>query len=74
MVIGGLVVVIIAICEAVKVAGVPSRFIPLVSVILGVAGAWYFDNLNFLSTISGVILGLSTTGGYSLVKTSILNK
>lgn len=72
--VGALVVVIIAICEAVKIAGTPSRFIPLISVVLGIAGAWVFDNVNFLSTLAGVVLGLATTGGYRLVKTSILNK
>lgn len=73
-VIGALVVVIVAICEAMKIAGVPSRFIPLLSVALGIAGAWTFDNVNFLSTFAGIVLGLTTTGGYRLVKTSILNK
>jgi hypothetical protein len=69
-----LVVVIVAICEASKAAGVPSRFIPLISVVLGICGVWVFDHVNFLSTLAGVILGLATTGGYRLIKTSILNK
>ncbi len=73
-VIGAIVTVITAICEAIKIAGVNSRFIPLISVILGIISAWFFDSVNFLSTLSGVIIGLTTTGGYRLIKTSILNK
>ncbi len=72
--IGALVVLIVAICEAIKRAGLASRWIPLVSVVLAIAGAWFFDSVSFLSTVSGVILGLATTGGYRVVKTTILNQ
>lgn len=72
--ISAIVTIIVAICEAVKMAGIPSRFIPLLSVGLGLSGAFFFDGLSFLSTAAGVIIGLTATGGYRLVKTSILNK
>ncbi len=68
------VILVIAICEAVKTAGVNSRWIPLLSVILAIAGAYFFDGASFLSTVAGVIVGLSTTGGYRLIKTTLLNK
>jgi hypothetical protein len=71
----GLIVVLVAgICQAIKFAGLQSRFVPLLSVVLGIAGAFVFDGVNFLSTGAGVILGLSTSGLYDVVKTSILNK
>lgn len=69
-----IVLLVIGICEAIKIAGLNSRFIPLLSVVLGLAGVYFFDGINFLSTAAGVIMGLATTGGYRLVKTSLLNK
>lgn len=72
--VGFIVVVIVGICEALKYAGLTSRFIPLISVVLGLAGSLYFGGASFLSTAAGVILGLATTGGYAVVKTSLLNK
>lgn len=72
--IGALVTIIVALCEAIKYAIGDSRWIPLFSVILGLVGAYFLSGFSFLSTAAGVILGLSTTGGYTLVKTSILNK
>ncbi len=72
--IGAIVIIILAVCESLKRAGVPSRFIPLTAVVVGILAALPFDGVNFLSVASGVILGLSTTGLYRVVKTSILNK
>lgn len=69
-----IVTIIVASCEAIKIAGCPSRFIPLISVILSIGLVYVFGEMSFLSTLAGVIIGLSTTGGYRLVKTSILNK
>ncbi len=72
--ISAIVIIILAVCEGLKRAGVPSRYIPLVSAIAGILVALPFGGVNFLSVASGVILGLATTGGYRTVKTSILNK
>lgn len=72
--IGALVTIIAAICEALKYAIGSSRWIPLFSVVIGLIGAYFIGGVSFLSTASGVVLGLSTTGLYGVVKTSILNK
>lgn len=72
--IGSLVIVIAALCEALKYLVGDSRWIPLLSVVLGVAGAILIGGADFLSAASGIIIGLSTTGGYALIKTSVLNK
>ena len=69
-----IVILVVALCEAVKQAGLDSRWIPLLSVVLAISGAYLFDGVNFLTTVAGVIVGLATTGGYRLVKTTILNK
>ena len=66
--IGMIVVLVLAVCEAVKRAGLQSKFVPLLAVVLGLLGAFWFDGVNFLATASGVVLGLATTGGYTLVK------
>ena len=68
------VILVIAICEAVKYAGLQSRFVPLLAVVLGLIGAWVFGGFSWLETAAGIILGLASTGGYRLVKTTILNK
>lgn len=72
--IAAIVIIIVAVCEGLKQAGVPSRYIPLISTLTGLVVALPFGGVNFLSVASGVILGLATTGGYRVVKTSILNK
>lgn len=71
----GLIVVIVgAICEALKYVGVHSRWMPLIAIVLGLAGAFVFDGINFLSTGAGVVIGLSTSGIYDVVKRTVLNK
>ena len=72
--IGLIVIIVVAVCEALKYAGVHSRWIPLFSIVLGIAGAFLFDGINFLSTAAGVVIGLSTSGAYDVVKRTALNK
>jgi hypothetical protein len=72
--IGLIVIIVVGICEGLKYAGVHSRWIPLFSIVLGVAGAFLFDGINFLSTAAGVVIGLSTSGAYDVVKRTALNK
>ncbi len=73
--VGLIVILVVALCEGIKQAGfLDSRFIPLLSVILSIAGAYFFGGVSFLSTAAGVILGAAVTGGYRVVKTSILNQ
>ena len=72
--IGYLVVIVIGLCEGLKYAGLQARLLPLVAAILGLVGALVFGGASFLSAGAGVVTGLATTGGYRLVKTSLLNK
>lgn len=65
----GLVLVIVALCEAIKRARIiQSKYIPLLAIFLGIAGSVYLSGFNWITTSAGLILGLSTTGGYHLVK------
>ncbi len=75
-IVGFVVVIVIAFCEAAKQTDlIPSRFIPLLALVLGMIGTIIFvGRLSFLSGFVGVILGLASTGGYRLIKTTILNK
>jgi len=72
--IGAVVVLVIAICEAAKRAGLLNRYIPLLAVILGLAGGIYFGGVSWLAVASGVMLGLSSSGLYDLGKKTVLNK
>lgn len=70
-----LITVIVVVCEAIKRAGLKSRFIPAVAVVLGLVGSYFLSGgVDFITTTSGVLIGLSTTGGYRLIKTTILDK
>jgi len=68
------VVVIVAICEAVKRVGVSTRYIPLIAVVLGIGGAMYFDGVNWLATGAGIIMALTAQGLYSGFKKTVMNK
>ena len=72
--IGIIVVLVAAICEGAKYAGLHKRWIPLLSVVLGIAGAFIVDGVNFLSTAASVVVGLSTSGLYDVVKRTAFNK
>lgn len=55
-----IVVVILALCQALKMAGVAGKYIPLFAVILGiVAGVWVVKDLSIISTI---VAGLASVG------------
>ena len=72
--IGLIVIVVIAICQAIKVAGLPSRFVPLLAIALSVGAAFYFEGANILATVGGVILGLASSGLFDVFKKTLLNK
>ncbi len=61
------------IVQVLKPVGIPKRWFPLVSMIIGmivvVAGTWNLGNI-FL----GIAIGFSASGGYDVIKKSILNK
>lgn len=65
--------IIIALVQVAKVTGLPSRFAPILSVVLGL-GVFYIggdasvgDNL-----FEGLVAGLAASGLYSGVKASVL--
>lgn len=67
-----LVPVVIGIIEVVKLAGLPSRFAPLLSLVLGVLGATYLVGGDLAVTVlQGLIVGLSASGLYSGTKATL---
>ena len=72
--VGALVLIILALCEASKMAGLKARYVPLLATVLGILGGVFFGGANWLAVVAGIITGLTTTGGYRLVKTSLLGK
>ena len=68
---GVLVAVVIGLVEAAKRIGVPEKFAPLVSLILGLGLSFlgFVANPDLVSTIvGGIIIGLSAVGLYSGTK------
>lgn len=71
---GALVVIIIAVCEAIKRAGVSTRYIPVIAIVLGIAGALYFGGTSWLMVGAGIFTALGSSGLYSGFKRTILDK
>lgn len=72
--IGLLVVVIIGLCEAIKYAGLNTRWIPLIAIILGLVGSILLGGLNWLAVFAGLITAFTASGIFSAFKATILNK
>lgn len=72
--IGLLLVVIIGLCQAIKYAGLNTRWIPLVAIVLGLAGSLYFGGVNWLSILAGLVTAFTASGMFSAFKKTVLNK
>jgi hypothetical protein len=72
--VGVIVLLVVAISEAVKRAGVSTRYIPLIALVLGIGGAFYFGGVDWLNVAGGIVLGLTAQGLYSGVKKTVFNK
>jgi len=58
-----------AVAEVLKKIGLPTKYIPLVNVVFGVAIGVFFNWGNlFYGVISGVTIGLTASGLYDTVK------
>ena len=72
---GTLVIVIIGICQALKYTKLPiERFIPLIAIALGVGFSFYMEGVNWMATLVGVVMGLTSSGLFSGFKKTVLNK
>lgn len=64
-----LVAIILVVCEAVKRAGLASKYVPFLAVVLGLIGSFYIgDGVDTLTVAAGVLVGFATSGGYGAFK------
>lgn len=67
-----LVPILIALIEVLKIAGLPSRYAPLFSLVLGVTGAAAVTmSVSPTTIVSGLVVGLSASGLYAGTKATI---
>jgi hypothetical protein len=63
---------IAAIVQAAKIAGLPSKFAPIASIILGVGLALILLDADVVARVgTGLVLGLSASGLYSYTKPTL---
>ena len=69
-----LVSVIIAFNQLMKNAGLPTKYIPLISMILGIgAGFFFLPGVNIQETIfNGIAIGLGSNGLFDFAKSTIV--
>lgn len=73
-ILSAVLVVIIGICQTLKVYGVSSRFIPAAAIFLGITISFLAGGADWTNLFSGVLMGLSSAGLFSGVKATIFNK
>lgn len=66
-----IVAVIVGVVEIFKGVGLPSKYAPLLSLFLGLLASLGFDGFSTLSVFTGVLYGLTASGLYSGVKTTL---
>jgi hypothetical protein len=69
-----MIVLITALCQAIKMTKIDSRWIPLIAVSLGIAGSMSMGGAGWMELAAGVVTGLSSSGLYSVYKRTIINK
>jgi hypothetical protein len=70
----GLVLIIVALCQALKYAGVNTRWIPIISILLGLIGSIILGGPSWMEMATGIISGLTASGLYSGYKKTIISK
>jgi hypothetical protein len=68
---GLLVVIILAVCQASKLAGLNGRWIPLAAIVLGVVAGFVWQDLTL---VESVITGLGAVGLWEVSTKTLLNK
>jgi hypothetical protein len=56
-----LVPVVIGLVQALKKAGLNTRYAPLVAMIFGVLGTWVLNDFAIIDTIQGLVVGLTAS-------------
>lgn len=66
--------IITLVVQILKVTGLPQRFAPITSLVVGIVFALVFNGMTLPSLELGLILGLSASGLYSAGGKKILNR
>lgn len=66
--------VLVGVLEVFKKIGLPVKYVPLVSLLLGVIGSLSVSGLGVEQVIQGFVFGLSACGLYSGTKTTLENE
>lgn len=66
-----LVPVVLGVVQAIKKIGLASKWSPLVSIALGIAGAYALGGFTSLNIIQGIVVGLSASGLWSGSKATL---
>lgn len=65
-----LVPLVLAVTEIIKRAGVPKKFAPIVSIVLGIVFVW-LSNHQDVEWLAGIVIGLSASGLWSGAKSVV---
>ena len=66
-----LIPVVVGVVQVIKMTGLSSRYLPVISLILGMVGAVLIGAFDSTSLVQGVIVGLSASGLWSGVKATV---
>jgi hypothetical protein len=69
-----LIPLVIAIVEIISRAGMPNKYLPICSILFGLAAGVFYvapDNIP-QAVLSGIVIGLSAVGAYSGVKNTVV--
>lgn len=68
--------IVVALVEVISRLGVPSKFLPLCAIVIGIAAGVFFIAPESMpqAILSGIVVGLSAVGMYSGVKNTVQDK
>lgn len=66
-----LIPVIVGLVQIVKGIGLNARYLPLVAVVLGIAGVFALDGMTSVNAVGGIVVGLSSVGLFSGTRSTV---
>jgi hypothetical protein len=69
-----LIPVIVGVVSVAKKAGLSTRYAPILALVLGSIGGYFYIQPGTIGVLVGVTMGLAASGAYSSVKTTLESK
>lgn len=66
--------IVIGLVAVARMSGVPSRWLPLASLIIGIIFGLLFIGLSLIGALCGIALGLAAVGLYEFGRTTVAGK